>query len=122
MVEAKTIAETIIEKDSLTFPLLFIAAVFLFLLGGGVGLAYLGGVFTGKDEVRANDKRIQNQGLPHQANPLAPVSVAARDPSSPSQQSRKDCPNSAQGWRVTANPGAVRQIEQRSASAVPSVL
>jgi hypothetical protein len=38
-----------------------LAVVFLFLLGGGLGLAYLGGVFTGKNEVIANDKRIEAQ-------------------------------------------------------------
>jgi hypothetical protein len=52
---------TIIEKDSPTFPLLVLAAVFLILLGGALGLAYMGGVFTGKNEVIANDKRIANQ-------------------------------------------------------------
>jgi len=50
--------ETLIEKDSPLMPLLFLAVVFLILLGGGLGLAYMGGVFTGKDEVIANDKRI----------------------------------------------------------------
>jgi len=53
--------KTIIEKDSILVPLLFLAVVLLILLGGGAGLAYLGGVFTGKDEVIANDKRIENQ-------------------------------------------------------------
>jgi hypothetical protein len=53
--------KTIIEKDSPVIPLLFFAVVFLILLGGGVVLAYLGGVFTGKDEGIANDKRIENQ-------------------------------------------------------------
>ena len=53
--------KTTIEKDSPVIPLLILAVVFLILLGGGVGLAYLGGVFTGKDEVAANDKRISNQ-------------------------------------------------------------
>jgi len=53
--------KTTIEQDSPLIPLLFLAVVLLILLGGGVGLAYLGGVFTGKDEVIANDKRIENQ-------------------------------------------------------------
>jgi hypothetical protein len=51
----------IIEKDSPLIPLLFLAVVLLIFLVGGVELAYLGGVFTGKDEVIANDKRIENQ-------------------------------------------------------------
>jgi hypothetical protein len=51
----------IIEKDSPVIPLLFLALVLLIFLCSGVGLAYLGGVFTGKDEVIANDKRIENQ-------------------------------------------------------------
>jgi hypothetical protein len=49
---------TLIEKDSPAFPLLVLAAVFLIFLGGALGLAYMGGVFTGKNEVIANDKRI----------------------------------------------------------------
>jgi hypothetical protein len=49
---------TIIEKDSPLMPLLFLAVIFLLLLGGGLGLAYVGGVFTGKNEVIENDKRI----------------------------------------------------------------
>jgi hypothetical protein len=53
--------KTVIEKDSPLIPLLFLAFVLLIFLSGGVGLAYLGGVFTGKDEVIANDKRIENQ-------------------------------------------------------------
>jgi len=52
---------TLIEKDSPIIPLLLLAVVFLILLGGGLGLAYAGGVFTGKNEVIANDKRIMNQ-------------------------------------------------------------
>lgn len=50
--------KTLIEKDSPLIPLLFIAATCVILLGGGLGLAYMGGVFTGKNEVIANDKRI----------------------------------------------------------------
>jgi len=53
--------ETTIEKDSPLVPLLVLAVFFLILLGGGLGLAYVGGVFTGKNEVIANDKRIENQ-------------------------------------------------------------
>ncbi len=53
--------ETIIEKDSPVLGIVLLAAVFLIFIGGGLGLAYLGGVFTGKDEVKANDKRIATQ-------------------------------------------------------------
>jgi hypothetical protein len=53
--------EPTIEKDSPIIPLLLLAGAGLILLGGGIGLAYLGGVFTGKDAVIANDKRITEQ-------------------------------------------------------------
>ena len=52
---------TIIEKDSPIVPLLVLAVVFLLFVGGVLGLAYMGGVFTGKNEVIANDKRIANE-------------------------------------------------------------
>ncbi len=58
---------TIIEKDS---PLMGIIVVvtftILFFLGIGLGLAYIGGVFTGKNEVIANDQRITKQNLLNQ--------------------------------------------------------
>jgi hypothetical protein len=53
--------KTTIEQDSPLIPLLILAVVFLILLGGGLGVAYAGGVFTGKNEVIENDKRIENQ-------------------------------------------------------------
>ena len=55
---------TIIEKDSPLVPLLLLAVILLFLLGGALGLAYMGGVFTGKNEVAENDKRIENLSHP----------------------------------------------------------
>jgi hypothetical protein len=66
---------TIIEKDSPLMPLLFLAVVFLLLLGGGLGLAYMGGVFTGKNEVIENDKRIANLSHPLSAPATAPEPV-----------------------------------------------
>ena len=51
---------TIIEKDSPIVPLLILAVMFLIVLGGALGLAYIGGIFTGKNEVIANDKRIES--------------------------------------------------------------
>lgn len=57
----KCIMTTIIEKDSFVVPLLVLAFVLLTFLGGGLGLAYIGGVFTGKNDVIENDKRIANQ-------------------------------------------------------------
>ena len=51
--------KTLIEKDSPLVPLLFLAVVGLLLLGAVLGLAYIGGVFTGKSDVIENDKRIQ---------------------------------------------------------------
>ena len=53
--------KTIIERDSVLISLLFVAVVLLIFLGVGLELAYLGGVFTGKDEVIANDKRIERR-------------------------------------------------------------
>ena len=53
--------KTIIEKDSPLVPLLILAFVGLVFLTGILGLAYIGGVFTGKSEVMENDKRIANQ-------------------------------------------------------------
>jgi len=57
----------IIEKDSPLPTLLILAAILFILLGGAMGLAYLGGVFTGKNDVIENDKRISNQVLPRPA-------------------------------------------------------
>jgi len=54
---------SIVEKDSPLIPLLVLAVVFLILLGGGLGLACMGGIFTGKNEVAANDKRIESLAL-----------------------------------------------------------
>jgi len=63
---------TFIEKDSPLIPLLVLAVVFLILLGGGLGLAYAGGVFTGKDAVAENDKRIESLALLKSAPSTAP--------------------------------------------------
>ena len=63
---------TIIEKDSPIVPLLVLAVVFLLFVGGVLGLAYMGGVFTGKNEVIANDKRIANLAHPISAPSVAP--------------------------------------------------
>jgi hypothetical protein len=52
---------TLIEKDSPTPAILVIAVIFLLFLGGGFGLAYMGGVFTGKSDVIANDRRIADE-------------------------------------------------------------
>jgi len=68
---------TIIEKDSPVMPLLFLGVLFLLFLGGGLGLAYMGGVFTGKREVIENDKRITDQSRSLSA-PSAP-----HDPAGP---------------------------------------
>lgn len=64
---------TLIEKDSPILPLVILAVIFLVFLSGVFGLAYAGGVFTGKNEVAANDKRIANQ-TPLNSEPLiAPI-------------------------------------------------
>ncbi len=51
--------ETLIEKDSPRIPLLVLATIFFLIIG--IALAYMGGVFTRKDAVIANDLRITNQ-------------------------------------------------------------
>jgi hypothetical protein len=66
---------TIIEKDSPLMPLLLLAAIFLILLGGALGLAYIGGVFTGKNEVIENDKRIADLSHFISATSTAPQPV-----------------------------------------------
>ena len=53
--------ETLIEKDSPRIPLLVLTAIFFLIIGSGIALAYMGGVFTGKDADTANDLRIKNQ-------------------------------------------------------------
>ncbi len=53
--------KTFIEKDSPVPALLLLAFIFVVFLCGGLGLAYMGGFFTGKDDVIANDKRITDQ-------------------------------------------------------------
>ncbi len=52
---------TIIEKDSPVTALVLLGSIFVLFIAGGLGLAYAGGVFTGKDAVAENDKRIANQ-------------------------------------------------------------
>ncbi len=49
---------TLIEEDSPGMMIIVLVCVFLIFVGCGLGLAYMGGVFTGKNEVIANDKRI----------------------------------------------------------------
>ena len=65
--------ETLIEKDSPRMALIFLAVLFVLVLAGGLALAYLGGVFTGKDAVKANDLRIAN--MAHLPSP--PLSAPA---------------------------------------------
>ena len=60
--------ETLIEKDSPRIPLLVLTAILFLIVGSGIALAYMGGVFTGKDAVIANDLRIKNQAR-LQSNP-----------------------------------------------------
>jgi len=62
----------LIEKDSPMIPLLILAGIFLIFLGGGLGLAYVGGVFTGKNEVTENDNRIAHRALPVLIPPTEP--------------------------------------------------
>lgn len=64
--------ETIVEKDSPVTAIILLAVLFLIFLAGGLGLAYIGGVFTGKNEVIANDNRIASQTLLKSAPSSAP--------------------------------------------------
>lgn len=64
---------TLIEKDSPVPALLLLGVIFLFFIGGGLGLAYVGGVFTGKNQVAENDKRIVNQALLNSSPSIAPA-------------------------------------------------
>ena len=66
---------TNIEKDSPLTAILLLAVIFLIFLGGGFGLAYMGGVFTGKNEVIENDQRITKQNLLNSAPSSAPDSA-----------------------------------------------
>jgi hypothetical protein len=66
---------TVIEKDSPLPAILALAAAFLILLGAVLGLAYMGGVFTGKNEVSENDQRISKQNLLNSAPSSAPDSA-----------------------------------------------
>jgi hypothetical protein len=66
---------TNVEKDSPLTAILVLAIVFLVFLGGVLGLAYMGGVFTGKNEVIENDQRITKQNLLNSAPASAPDSA-----------------------------------------------
>jgi|HubBroStandDraft_1064217.scaffolds.fasta_scaffold540554_2 hypothetical protein len=63
---------TIIEKNFTITVILVLASAFLIFLGAGLGLAYMGGVFTGKNEVIENDQRITNENLLKSAPSPAP--------------------------------------------------
>ena len=52
---------TTIEKDSPLVPIVLMALVLMIFIGGALSLAYMGGVFTGKSAVMANDQRIENE-------------------------------------------------------------
>jgi hypothetical protein len=68
--------KTIIEKDSPVPALLLLGGLILiFVVGGSMRLAYLGGVFTGKDAVAANDKRIAEQAA-HTSSPTTDPAAA----------------------------------------------
>lgn len=64
---------TLIEKDSPVPALLLLGGIFLSFVGGGLGLAYAGGVFTGKNEVARNDQRITHQALVNSPPTVAPA-------------------------------------------------
>jgi hypothetical protein len=59
--EPRLIMTLLREKMPPTTAILLVAIFILLFLGSGLGLAYLGGVFTDKNEVLANDQRIMNE-------------------------------------------------------------
>ena len=63
--------ETIVEKDSPVTALTLLAIIILLFVGGIFGLVYLGGVFTGKNQVIENDKRIESLNLAKSPSPTA---------------------------------------------------
>ena len=65
--------KTIIEKDSPVTALVTLGVIFVLFIAGGLGLAYIGGVFTGKNDVIENDKRIANQEHFDSSPPNPPV-------------------------------------------------
>jgi len=66
---------TLIEKDSPLTAIVLLAVIFVILLGGGLGLAYMGGVFTDKNDVIENDQRITKQNLLNSSPSPAPESA-----------------------------------------------
>jgi len=58
---------TISEKNFTVTVIFVLAGAFLIFLGAGLELAYMGGVFTGKNEVIENDQRITKENLPKSA-------------------------------------------------------
>lgn len=50
--------ENQIEEDSPVTPLLLLAAMVFILIGSGLGMAYMGGIFGGKKETVASDKQV----------------------------------------------------------------
>jgi hypothetical protein len=65
--------ETIVEKDSPVLVLAVLGGIFVLFVSSIVGLAYLGGVFTGEDAVAENDKRIANQAHFNSPPPVDPA-------------------------------------------------
>ena len=63
---------TLIEKDSPVSVFLILGVLFLVGVLGVLGVAYLGGVFTTKDDVIRNDKRIAAQALQNAPPPAKP--------------------------------------------------
>jgi hypothetical protein len=59
----------LIEKDSPAMALILLTVIFSIILAGLAGLAYLGGVFTGRDAVLANDKRITEEAHQDSSSP-----------------------------------------------------
>jgi hypothetical protein len=53
--------QTVIEEDSAAVPLILLAVMFGVLLGAGLGLAYMGGLFTTKKVADADHKRVPPQ-------------------------------------------------------------
>jgi len=82
---------TIIEKDSPTSALLLIVVGILLFIGGGVGVAYMSGVFPPSTSVIENNKTVEVNKtvenktvvVPEQAPPPREVAPEAPKPEPP---------------------------------------
>jgi len=68
---------TLIEKDPVTPAILLIFAVCIFLIGGGLGIAYVSGAFQKRTAVTENVQAIKNKTTVRSTEVHAPFSSEA---------------------------------------------